>query len=117
MLADIAFIISDVGSWQILLHNVIWVSDSNSCFDWKLNKVGTDWIIVTIYIIIIYVLQFIHKLYFDSQILQLNCNSYRERENYTSSDTFNCTIKYKETAILMSFKYQVSQNFVRLLNF
>ena len=41
ILAGIQFIIYGVGSWLILLANIISVSDSNSCFDWKLNKVGT----------------------------------------------------------------------------
>ena len=33
------------------------------------------------------------------------CNSYRGRENYTSSDTFSCIIKFEETIVLMAFKF------------
>ena len=42
ILADFQFIIYDVGSWLMVMSNIISVSDSNSCFDWKLNKVVTD---------------------------------------------------------------------------
>ena len=56
ILAGIQFIIYGVGSWLILLANIISVSDSNSCFDWKLNKVVTDRDVVAICIRNLYML-------------------------------------------------------------
>ena len=56
ILADFQFIIYDVGSWLMVMSNIISVSDSNSCFDWKLNKVVTDWDVVGICIRNLYML-------------------------------------------------------------
>ena len=56
ILADFQFIIYDVGSWLMVMSNIISVSDSNSCFDWKLNKDVTDWDVVAFCIRNLYML-------------------------------------------------------------
>ena len=56
VLAGFQFIIYDVGSWLMVMPNIISVSDSNSCFDWKLNKVVTNRDVVAICIRNLYML-------------------------------------------------------------
>ena len=56
VLAGFQFIIYDVGSWLMVMPNIISVSDSNSCFDWKLNKVVTHRDVVAICIRNLYML-------------------------------------------------------------